>query len=98
MKTRMESMARGAPADRAEYGLTAADETHIADEVERGRLIEVVHGRRDGVGHRYKADLVSLALRKMGRREGVWVRREQMRCLGDCEQTWRSELTVVVQR
>ena len=37
MRTRMVSKARGGPVDRAEYGLMAAHEIHIADEVERGR-------------------------------------------------------------
>ena len=62
MKTRMVSRARDGPLDRVECGLMAADETHIADEVERGSLFVVVDGRRDEVGDRCKADLVSLAL------------------------------------
>ena len=97
MRTRIESRARGEPADRAVYGLMAADETHVADEVEHGKLIGV-DGRRDELGHRCKADLVNLALRKTGHREGEWARKEQMRWLDDCEQTWKSELKVVVQR
>lgn len=98
MKTRMVPKARGGPVDRAECALMAAGGTHIAGGMERGRLIVVVDGRRDEVVDRCKADPVSLALRKKGRREGEWVRREQMRWLGDCEQTWRSELKVEVRR
>lgn len=70
MKTRRASCARGEPVDRAECVPTPADETHIADEVERGRLVVVLDGRHDEVGDCCKADLVSLALRKRGRRGG----------------------------
>lgn len=70
MKTRRASCARGEPADRAEYFPTPADATHIADEVERGRLAVVLDGRHDGVGDCCKADLLSLVLRKRGRRVG----------------------------
>ena len=97
-KTRMEPRARDEPADRVEYGPMALDETHIADEVGRGRLIVVVDGRRDETGDRCEADLVSLALRRTGRHEDEWARREQMRWLDDCEPTWRSELKVVEQK
>lgn len=97
MKARMMLGARGGNGDLAEYGLKAADETHVADEVELGKLIVVVDGRRDEVGDRCKADLVNLALRKMGRREGEWAPREEMRWPGGCEQTWKSEPKVVVQ-
>ena len=62
MKARIALSARGGPVDRAERGPTVADETHIAEEVERGRLVVVPGGRRDGVGDCCKADLVSLAL------------------------------------
>lgn len=98
MKTRMEPRARDEPVDHVEHGLRALDETRIADEVEHGRLIVVVDGRRDEIEDRCKADLVSLALRRTGRREDEWARREQMRWLGDCEPTWRSELKVVDQK
>ena len=52
MKTRMEPRVRDELADRVEYDLMAPDETRIADEVERGRLIVVVDGRRDEIGNR----------------------------------------------
>lgn len=70
MRTRIVWRARGGPVDRAEYGLMAADENHIAGEVERGRWIVMVDGRRDEVGDRCKTDLASLALRKLEPREG----------------------------
>ena len=98
MKTRMEPRARDELADRVEYDLMAPDETRIADEVERGRLLVAVDGRRDEIGDRCKADLVSLALRRTGRREDEWARREQMRWVGDCAPTWRSELKAVDQK
>ena len=96
MKTRKVLRAHGGFVDRAEYGLMAADGAHIADERGRGRLILVVDGRRDELGDRYTADLVSLALRKTNRREDGLALRELMRWLGDCEPTWRSEPKVVV--
>ena len=98
MKTRMASCARGGPVDRAEYVPMPADEAHIADEAERGRLVVVLDGPRDGVEDCCKADLVSPALRKKGHHEGEWARREQTRWLDDCARTWRSVLKVVVQR
>ena len=98
MEVQTVSSARGAPVDRGEYGPMAADETHIADEVERGRLIEALDGRCDEIGDYCKADLVSLVLQKKGRREGEWARREQTRWLGDCERTWILVLKVVVPR
>lgn len=94
-KTRMEPRAHDEPADRVECGLMAPDETRIADEMDHGRLIVVVDGRRDETGDRCTANLVSLALRRTGRRVDEWARREQMRWLGDCEPTWRSGLKVV---
>lgn len=100
MKTRMVLGARGGNGDLAEYGLRAADETHVADEMQRGKLIVVVDGRRDELGDRCKVDLLdllNLALRKTGRLEGEWARKEEMRWPGDCERTWRSEPKVVVQ-
>lgn len=87
MKTRMEQRCRDELADRVEHDLMASGETRIADEVAHGTLIVVGDGRRDEIGDRCKADLVNLALRKMGRREDEWARREQMRWLGDCEPT-----------
>ena len=98
MKTQMRLSARGELVDRAVYGPMAADETHIAGGVEHCKLFGALDGRRDGVGDRYKVDLVNLALRKKGRPEDEWARREQTRWLGDCERTWRSVLKVVVQR
>ena len=83
---------------RAECGPMVADETHIADEVKRDRLIVMVDGRRDEIGDHCKADLVSPAPRKTGRREGEWARKEPTRWLGDCERTWRSEQKAVVQK
>ena len=79
MKTRMGSSAHGEPVDRAVYGPMAADESHIADEVERGKLVVVLDGHCDGPGDRCKANLVSLAQRKKGHREGEWARKGQMR-------------------
>lgn len=69
MRTQIVSMARGGPVDPAEYGPMAADENHIAGEVERGSWIVMVDGRRDEIGDRCKVDLASLALRKLGPRE-----------------------------
>lgn len=96
-KTRMVLRDRGGSGDLAEYGLMAADETHVADEVDRGMLTVSVDGPGDETGDRCEADLVSLALRMTGRRGGEWALREEMRWLGDCERTWRLELKVVVQ-
>ena len=96
-KTRLMLRVHGGSGDLAEYGLMAMDETHAADEVELGRLIAVMYDRCDKLGDRCKADLVNLALRKTGPREGEWARREEMRWLGDCERTWKLELKVVVQ-
>ena len=98
MKTRIALSARVGLVDRAEHGPMVAGETHIADEVGRGRLVVVLGGRRDEVGDCCKADLVSLALRKKGRREGEWAQREQTRWLGDCERTSRSVLKAVAQK
>ena len=98
MKAQMAPSAHGGPVDRAEYGLMAGDETHVADEVERGRLIGAVDGHRDEIGDRCKADLGSFALRRKARHEGEWAQREQTRSRVDCEQTLRSVLKVVVRR
>ena len=87
MRAQMALSAHGGPVGRAEYDLMAVDETHVADEVERGRPIGAVGGHRDGIGDRCKADLGSPALRRKARHEGEWARREQTRSRGDCEQT-----------
>lgn len=76
-KTRMPLNAHDGPLDHAEYGPMTADETHVADEVELGRLTVFVGDRLVEVGNHCKVVLVSLALQKGGHREGEWAPREQ---------------------
>ena len=96
-KTRKGLSAHDEPADHGVYGPMAADEAHIADEMEHCKLPVVLDDRRDGIEGHCEAGLVNLALQKKGRREGESARREQTRWLGDCERTWRSVLKVGVQ-